>query len=89
MACWGFCKARARARRRRRALQRAFHGGVEVATGGLLWAAWHGRGGSSAKQEAVEKEQRDALAPARSRTWPGWLSTAGVSAVLHSGGNRR
>ena len=42
-------------------------------------------GGTSAQQRAVEKEQRDAWAPVRSRTWPGWLSTAPATA-LHSGG---
>ena len=38
----GFCKARARARRGRRALQRALHGGVEVAAGGGPLSAWQG-----------------------------------------------
>ena len=67
MAFLGSYKARARARRGWRALQRAPHGGIEVAAGGLLWAAWHGRGGSSAKQEAVERVGSDVWVPARSR----------------------
>ena len=45
------------------------------------------QGSTSARPRVVEKEQRDAWAPAQSRTWADWLSTA--PATLHSGGGRR
>jgi hypothetical protein len=51
-----------------------------VATGGRFWAAWHGRGGSSAKQEAVERVGSDAWVPARSRG--GRLALHGGRAAL-------
>jgi hypothetical protein len=51
---------------------------------GRFWArrgAWHGREGSSARQQAGEEEQRDAWAPARSK------GVAGKA--LHGAGGRR
>ena len=49
--------------------------------------AWHGRGGSNARQKAVEEVGRDVWGGSASRRWPGWPSTA--ASALHSGGDRR
>ena len=87
MGFWGSCNARARARIEAGALPWASHGGDEVAAGGRLWAAWHGRGGSSAKQEAVERVGSDAWVPARSRG--GRLALHGERVALHSGGEKQ
>ena len=68
MGRWGFCSARARARRGRRPQPWPGHGDGEVATVRRLWAAWRRRG-HQREAKAVEEEQRDAWALARSRTW--------------------
>ena len=56
---------------------------------GRLWklrGAWHGRGGSSARQQEGEEERRDAWGPARRKKAAGKpLHGAGVGAV---GGRR-
>jgi len=80
MESWGICSARARARGGRWPLPWPGHGDGEVATGGLLWAAWHCRGGSSVRPRAVEKLRSDAWVPARSKG--GRLALHGGRAAL-------
>ena len=86
IGCWGICSACAHVKRGRRPQPWPGHSHGEVATMRRLWAAWQGKGSSSAQPKAVEEQQLDAWAPARCRTWPGGLSTA--PATLHSGGGR-
>ena len=65
-------------------LLRASHDGGEVATGGDLWGAWQGDGGSSARGGSGGEVRRDAWSGSASRRWPGWPSTAATA--LNSGG---
>ena len=86
------CSARALARRGRRPLQQARQRDGEVAAARTLLGS-AGRvarlGGSNARQQAGEEEQRDAWAPARSKGAAGKaLHGAGVGA-LHGGGEKQ
>jgi len=51
MESWGICSARVSARRGRWSLPWPGHGDGEVATDGLLWAAWHCRGAPARAKE--------------------------------------
>ena len=92
MDFWGFCSAHARARGGRRALQRAFHGGVAVAAAGTVL----GSAGRVARQGRLQREatgggeapERRVGASAKQQMDGKALHGAGVGA-LHGGGEKQ
>ena len=85
----GICSARARARRGRRPLQRALHGGVEVAAARRLWAAWQSGEAPAQGKGGRWEHQGDAWKPARRRTWPGAALHGGRRCTAATAGEQR
>ena len=89
IACWGFCKACARARRGQRPLPWPGHGDGEVATNGLLWAVWHYRGAPARAKEGGGEAPRRRVGASAKQEGAG-LTLHGVGGgALHSGGENR